>query len=108
MVSDLKREEPKFYDAIWARVGDNSREKISSHADYMAGFVASDPHVLLSICRRTHLTEVANGGASMKVRNNLHADKTFLDIKQRSDESLVHLKKRCEDEYLSAMWYGST
>jgi len=77
-VAALKRDEPRFYADIWATIGDASREKISSHAQYAAAFEACDPHLLLSISRRSHLTEIARGGAPMTVMNNLNAEKIFL------------------------------
>ena len=98
-VLDLKNREPNFYADIWATIGDTSRDKISSHAEYPAGFENCDPHILLSIARRSHLTEIARGGVPMTAWNNLNADKVFLQIKQRPTESLSQLKKRCEDEY---------
>jgi hypothetical protein len=55
-VSIHKGDEPKFYDDIWSTIGQNSREKISSHADYAEAYANSDPHPLLAIARKTHLT----------------------------------------------------
>ena len=98
-VAILKGDEPKFYDSIWSSIGQNSRQVISGHVDYAQAFADSDPHPLLSIVRKTHLTEVARGGQNATIKNNLQADKDFLAIRQLPDETLVRLKKRCEDDH---------
>jgi len=105
-IRELKALEPSFYNAIWATQGAVSRERIASHTDYKKAYDDEDPNILLAITRKTHHTEIARGGVKLIQRDLLNANKSFMAIVQKQNESAAQLKKRCEDEYTTLIGLG--
>ena len=105
-IRELKALEPSFYNAIWATQGVVSRERIASHTDYKKAYDDEDPNMLLAITRKTHHTEIARGGVKLIQRDLLNANKSFMAIVQKQNESAAQLKKRCEDEYTTLIGLG--
>lgn len=73
-VHNQREIDPKFYDAIYARIGKDSRLFLSGETEF-------DPNKLLALARKTHFT-IAGGGANpAKALEDL--EQAFNDLKRK-------------------------
>lgn len=87
---------PKFYNAIYARIGKDSRLLIGGDADYAAADTASDPNLLLALARRTHFTHVGGAVNPAKAREDL--EQIFNDLKQKPNEPVAAFKTEFDEQ----------